>query len=205
MTSLRENAIEILEKYGIKFSKKDNTTRLCTVLRKNQNEINWYRISECQKLSESFIKKFQDKLSLERILECQKLSENFIRELNLTVPVNNWLYKSKQFKLDYIKKNTKFKIVNNSIIAYKSCMSNGCSVFDFQYKYETGLTYESACDCNSDHLSSLGLYSWTKKKALKYYNKGILFKVKIDLDDLGCITKEGKIRCFRLTVLEKVE
>ncbi|HEY0088209.1 MAG TPA: hypothetical protein VGB37_05160 [Candidatus Lokiarchaeia archaeon] len=40
---------------------------------------------------------------------------------------------------------------------------------------------------------------------MSYYSKGILFKVKIDLDDLGCITKEGKIRRFRLTVLEEVE
>src|SRR5574344_915926 len=47
---------------------------------KSIDEVNWSRISACQKLSEDFIREFQDKVYWNRISIYQKLSEDFIRE-----------------------------------------------------------------------------------------------------------------------------
>jgi len=117
------------------------------------------------------------------------------------------LYTSKQDKLEYLKKINIYEILNNEyIIAYKSVRSDNYSVFNFQYKYEIGKIYESHCDCNLDEEDSFGLSAWTKEKALEYYDKGKLLKVKININDIGTITfKDNKIRCFKLEVLEEIK
>ena len=53
-------------------------------------------ISECQKLSENFIRKFQDRVNWMYISTYQKLSEDFIREFQDNV---HWLTISKNQKL----------------------------------------------------------------------------------------------------------
>jgi len=107
--------------------------------------------------------------------------------------------------LEYIKKHTNYEVIDDEyIIAYKSVRSNNYSVINFQYKYEIGKVYESHCDCNLDNENSFGLSAWTKEKALDYYNKGKLLKVKIHIDNLGCIVHNGgKIRAKELTVIEE--
>jgi len=65
-------------------------------------------------------------------------------------------------------------------------------------------TYESHCDCNIDNNSSFGLSAWTIKEAKEYCNQKII-KVKININDLGCIVHSGnKLRCRKFTVLEEV-
>ena len=49
------------------------------------DEVSWYRISRCQKLSEDFIREFKNKVYWCRISKYQKLSENFIREFQYEV------------------------------------------------------------------------------------------------------------------------
>ena len=49
-------------------------------IREYQDKVDWYWISEYQKLSELFIREFQDKVNWSCISEYQKLSELFIRE-----------------------------------------------------------------------------------------------------------------------------
>jgi len=198
-------------------------------IREFQDKVDWKNISAYQKLSEDFIREFQDKVAWEDISEYQKLSEEFIREFknnvnwfyisiyqklskdfmkefNLEKPDNNWLYTSKEEKLEYIKNHTDYEVVNDKyIIAYKSCRSNGYSKFNFQYRYEVGKTYESHCDCNLREEGSFGLSAWTKEGALEYC-KEKLFRVKINIEDIGAIVhKNNKIRCFRLTILEEVK
>ena len=55
----------------------------------NNFEVNWYLISEYQKLSESFIEKHNNKVDWYRISEYQTLSKKFIRKHNII----SWLKK----------------------------------------------------------------------------------------------------------------
>jgi len=176
-------------------------------IREFQDKVDWYNISETHKLSEKFIREFQDKVNWKIISECQKLSRNFIKEFNLTMREDCWRYKTKEEKLKYIKDNKLdkvYKLVGNKyIIAYKSTRLDGYSVFNFQYKYEVGKTYKSHCDCNIDNENSFGLSAWTKEKAIEYH-KGSLYKVRINIEDIGCfVHNNGKIRAKKITILER--
>ena len=62
---------------------------------KSLDDVNWHRISSCQKLSEKFIREFQDKIIWDLISEFQKLSEEFIREFQVKF---DWFYISKYQK-----------------------------------------------------------------------------------------------------------
>ena len=175
-------------------------------IEKHSDKVYWDCISIYQKLSEQFIEKHSDKVYWDYILINQKFSEKFIKKYDFTIPMTCWLYKTKKEKLKYIRNNTHYKVVNNQyIIAYKSTRIDGTSVFNFQYNYQVRKTYESHCDCNINHDNSFGLSAWTKEKALNYYNVGKLFKVKINIEDIGCfIQDDNKIRCWKLTILEEV-
>ena len=62
----------------------------------NLDQVNWYKISSNQKLSESFIREFKDKVEWSCISKYQKLSESFIIEFRHKV---NWYYISEYQKL----------------------------------------------------------------------------------------------------------
>ena len=169
-------------------------------------EQGWINISQYQKLTEGFIREFANKVNWDYISEYQKLSSKFLKGFKLTKPKNSWLYATKKQKLKYLKSIKKHEIIDDEyIIAYKSVRTDMYSVFNFQYKYEIRKTYESHCDCNLGNENSFGLSAWTKEKALEYHDKGKLLKVKIAIEDIGAIVHdEGKIRCFKLEVLEKI-
>ena len=190
------------------------------------DKVRWSVIFRCQSLSEEFIDKHKerwdndsDRLSNRKaIIKYQKLSEEYKIKHNLKSPLDtlgfddikdcdSWLYASTKTKIDYIKKNTKYKIIDNKyIIAYKSVRSDNYSVYNFQYKYEVGKTYESHCDCNLFTDNSFGLSAWNKKQALRYHSKGKLLKVKINIEDIGAIVHSGnKIRCFKFEVVKEVK
>ena len=71
-----------------------NTT--CNTNYKSMVEVDWYRISSCQKLSESFIREFKDEVKWFYISEYQQLSESFIREFKNEI---DWEYISAYQKL----------------------------------------------------------------------------------------------------------
>jgi hypothetical protein len=177
-------------------------------IREFKDKVNWNNIFIHQKLSETFIKEFKDKVNWNWISEYQKLSEEFIKEFNLVKP-DNWLYIPKEEKLNTIKQSNLYEIIDDTyIIAYKSTRS-GYSIINFQYYYEVGKVYEAHCDCNLNNYNSFGLSAWTKERALDYYNDEDvrLFRVKIHIDDLGAFIQNnhGKLRCFKLEVIEQVE
>jgi hypothetical protein len=175
-------------------------------IREFSDKVFWGCISYSQKLSEGFIREIFDKLTLCNIEIYQKLSPEFIKEFNFTIPDTCWLYKDKEYKRKYIKKNTLYQIIGNKVIAYKSCRYNGYSVFNFQYHYEVGGEYEANADYNIDNLNSFGLSAGTKEMALDYFNKGKLFKVEIDLEDIAAIIyKENKIRASKIKILEEIK
>jgi hypothetical protein len=204
---------KLSEQFIEKHSDKINWTRISVYqklseefIEKHSDKVCWYYISQYQKLSEQFIEKHSNKVDWINISRYQKLSEKFRKKHDLTISENCWLYKTKKEKLQYIKKNTNYGIIDNQyIIAYKSTRIDGSSVFNRQYHYEIGNTYESHCDCNINNENSFGLSAWTKEQALEYYNIGKLFKVKINIEDIGCfVQNNNKIRCWKLTILEEV-
>ena len=175
-------------------------------IEKHSNEISWDHISKYQKLTEKFIEKHSNKVNWNLISIYQKLTEKFIEKHGLTVPKDNWFYKSTNDKLSYIKENTNYEVIDNEyIIAYKTIRSDNYSVFNFQYKYEVGKVYTSHCDCNLSNENSFGLSVWTEEGALDYHSIGKLLKVKVNIEDIGAIVhNNNKIRCFKLEVLEEV-
>jgi len=176
-------------------------------IREFKDKVNWYYISEYQTLSEDFIREFKDKVDWYCISKYQILSEDFIKEFKLTIPDTCWLYKFKKFKLEYIKNNTDYEVVDDKyIIAYKSIRKDNRSVYKPQaYLYEIGKEYKSRCNYNIDNENSYGLSAWTRKGALAYHNVGKLLKVRIDIEDIGAIVHScNKIRCKRMSILECV-
>ena len=113
-----------------------------------------------------FKEKFQKKVNWNYISAYQNLSEEFIEKHKLTIPESSWMYKDKEWKRKYIQENTNYDIIDDKVIAYKSCRSDGYSAFNFQYYYEVGKEYESHADYNSDEENSFGLSAWTKEKAI---------------------------------------
>jgi hypothetical protein len=176
-------------------------------IEKHADKINWKHISAYQKLSEEFIDKYQDKVNWGCISGYQKLSKSFRKKHNVKIPYNDWLYTSTEDKINYIKAKTNYEIIDNSyIIAYKAIRSDNYSIFNFQYRYLPGNSYKSHCDCNLDELNSFGLAAWNKEGAIGCGEQHLdfkLIKVLIFVKDIGAITKSGKIRCRKFTVLNE--
>ena len=179
-----------------------------------QNKVYWIRISQYQKLSENFIEKFQDNVDWEDISKYQKLSQGFIKKsqgfikkYNLKVPENNMFYFTKEQKLNLLNsgEGNPYEMDGEHLIAYKATRHDGFSVFNFQYQYEVGKTYESHADGNLGEENSFGLSAWTKEEAINYHNNGELYKIKVHLDDVVAIVhKKKKLRCSRIEVIEKI-
>ena len=178
-------------------------------IREFSDKVDWDYISKYQTLSEDFIIEFSNKVDWDCIFKYQKLSEDFIKnyknKINKDLLKNNWMYKNNKFKLKYLKKIGIYEILDDKyIIAYKSCRKNGSSIYNHRYNYKVGNTYKSNCDCNVDNKNSFGLSAWTREKALDYCKEKLL-KVKINIEDIGCIVhNNSKIRCYKLTVLEEI-
>jgi len=178
-------------------------------IREFQDRVDWYNISAYQKLSEDFIREFKYEIEWTDISKYQKLSPEFIKEFNLKILKTNWLYKTKEWKLNWIKKHTDYEVVDDQyIIVYKSVELNGDSVYNHKFKYKVGKTYEDFhCDCNNNNENSFGLSAWSKEGALNYYSEGKLLEVKINIEDIGCIIPKNnnKIRCWKLTILKEIQ
>lgn len=188
-----------------------------------KDKFDWNKIGVYQQLSEPFIIKHFDELGKYNISTYQKLSDEFIKQHDIKTSKTNWIYWTKQHKLAHIKRynndfgkrkshfdiesdiNKGYEIVDDSyIVAYKSVRKDNYSHFSFRYKYEVGKEYEAHCDCNFNHDNSFGLSAWTKNDILTYYNnKGKLLKVHIDIDDIGTITEQGKIRAKKFKVISE--
>lgn len=174
-------------------------------IRKFQYKVNWYNISMYQELSENFIREFQNKVDWYNISKCQKLSEGFIREfeiyLNKEYIKDNWLYQDKDFLKDQVKSTGLYECYDDYFIAYKGIRNDRYSKFNFQYRYMSGETYESFCDC-SNEIDSFGLSVWTKEKAREYCYE-LVVKVRVNYEDVGRVVHNGgKIRCRKITVLD---
>lgn len=167
-----------------------------------QDYVDWYNISKYQKLSESFIEKFQDKIYWYYISMYQKLSDKFIKDNNIDIYEDNWLYKDTDFKKKQIIYSGLYECHDDYFIGYKAIRDDRYSLFNFQYKYEPGNVYESTCDCTNEE-NSFGLNVGTRDYAKWYASKNsIIVKCKVRYEDVGRIVhKGGKVRCFRIEIL----
>ena len=171
-------------------------------IRKFQYKVDWINISMYQKLSEEFIREFQCKVYLVRISSYQKLSDNFIENFKLTIDKDNWLYKTTKFKKRQIVKCGLYECYEDYFIAYKAIRNDRYSHFNFQYQYLPNETYETHCDCTGNE-NSFGLSVWTEKGAKSYNDSGLIVKVKVMYEDVGrLVHNSNKIRCFKIEILE---
>ncbi len=91
------------------------------------------------------------------------------------------------------------------ILAFKSTRQDGYSIYNFQYQYQVGQTYESHADGNLQEENSFGLSAWTKKEALDYKSNGELYKVRVHIDNVVAIVhKKKKLRCTKIEIIGKV-
>ena len=200
-------------------------------IEKHITDLNLMLISKHQKLSESFINNNRKKLIMTNIIEYQKLSEGFFEERWLLyklhyldyviryhklsdkfikthkLEINKkvlWQYKSTALKKKKLVNFNKYECHDDYFIAYKAIRFNRYSLYNFQYQYLPGGTYESHCDCTSNE-NSFGLNVGTYNFA-KYYlgeTKGFIVKCKVYYKDIGRIVHDGeKVRCFKITVLD---
>ena len=173
-------------------------------IREFKDWVYWDAISYYQRLSEDFIREFKDKVDWDKISTHQHLSEDFIEEfkdrLNMYYLADSWLYKSTEEKKKAVMDTGLYECHKDYFIAYKGVRRNRYSMFNFQYQYLKGKTYETWCDCSADE-NSFGFSAWTKTGARSYCNE-LVVRVKIRYEDVGRVVHDGgKIRCFKLEVL----
>ena len=174
-------------------------------IREFAGRLNWRVISAYQRLSEDIIREFKDKVYWVRISECQHLSKEFIEEfkgrLSMYYVVDSWHYKSVEEKKKAVMDTGLYECHEDYFIAYKGIRADRYSAYNFQYQYLKGHTYETWCDC-SDNEDSFGFSAWTEDSARAYCNE-LVVRVKVRYEDVGRVVhKGGKIRCFKLEVLD---
>jgi len=190
---------KLSEKFIAKFENKVNWRKISwsqnlseSFVETFQHKVNWYCISKHQKLSESFIEKFQDVVHWKSISECQKLSQRLITKFIDNVSKDG-VARFQKLSDNY---RQKFKLpvppnswINASIeFKRKQVLRTNNYILDGDYI----IAYK-------------GIRSENYSKYNFQYRGEKLIKVKIHLNDLGCIVRAGnKLRCFKFTVLEEV-
>jgi hypothetical protein len=165
--------------------------------------LDWYCISEYQKLSEKFIAKHAEQVNWGCISKYQKLSPAFIEKHNLKIK-DNWLYKDAKFKEEAVRECGKYKCLKDYFIAYKAIRPDRYSLYNFQYKYLKGNTYETHADYTNDE-NSFGFSVWTEDEAREYGKGGnvLIIKCKVYYRDVArLVHKNNKVRCSKITILK---
>lgn len=176
-----------------------------TFIREFKDRICWYNISTYQQLSEAFIREFKDRVDWIWIAKYQRLSKNFIRKFKNDIYkkliADSWHYKSVEEKKKAVMETGLYECHDDYFIAYKGIRTDRYSNFNFQYQYLKGHTYETWCDCSANE-NGFGFSAWTETKAREYCDE-LLVRVKVRYEDVGRVVhKGGKIRCFKLEVLD---
>ena len=174
-------------------------------IREFKNMVNWTYISKYQHLSEDFIREFKNKVNWDAVSQYQRLSDEFIEEFEdkiyMNVIADSWHYKSVEEKKKAVIDTGLYECHDDYFIAYKGIRRDRYSRFNFQYQYLKGHTYETWCDC-SDNEDSFGFSAWTEE-SVKQYCSELVVRVKVRYEDVGRVVHDGgKIRCFKLEVLD---
>ena len=170
-------------------------------IREFKGKVDWKYISRYQQLSEDFIREFKDWVEWGYIYKYQRLSKEFIDKVDMRWIADSWHYKSTEEKKKAVMDTGLYECHDDYFIAYKGIRSDRYSKFSFQYQYLKGETYETWCDCSADE-NSFGFSAWTEEGA-RYYCKELVVRVKVRYEDVGRVVHNGgKIRCFKLEVLD---
>ena len=172
-------------------------------IEKYAERVNWDCISKYQHLSEAFIEKHAGEVIWDWIPKYQKLSKAFIKKHNLKIDKDNWLYKDAKFKEEAVRECGKYKCLKDYFIAYKAIRQDRYSLFNFQYKYLKGNTYETHADYTKDE-NSFGFSVWTEDESKNYGgNQALIVRCKIYYRDVArLVHKNNKIRCSKITILD---
>ena len=174
-------------------------------IREFTDRVDWEGISANQHLSEDFIREFADKVDWHSISKYQRLSKEFIEEFkdrgSWSCIADYWHYKSTEEKKKAVIDTGLYECHDDYFIAYKGIRVDRYSKFNFQYQYLKGHTYETWCDCSKEE-NSFGFSAWTEEKARAYCDE-LVVRVKVRYEDVGRVVHNGgKIRCFKLEVLD---
>lgn len=193
-----------------------------------QNKVNWEFISKYQKLSEDFIEKHYDQVYWKNISYYQLLSDDFIWKFRNKIDwynpyretdkkeefikyyksktIDNFGYLSTEQKKVALIATNKYDCYDDYFIAYKTIRHDRYSIYNFQYQYLEGNTYESWCNCTNTK-NSFGLSVATADYCNNFINTykretDIIVKCKINYEDIGMIYNNGEIvRCFKITII----
>ena len=174
-------------------------------IREFADRVDWNMISMYQQLSEGFIREFADRVNWYCISMYQHLSDKFIGEfkdmLDVEFIADSWHYKSTEEKKKAVMDTGLYECHEDYFIAYKGIRRDRYSNFSFQYQYLKGHTYETWCDCSANE-NGFGFSAWTEGGARSYCDE-LVVRVKVRYEDVGRVVhKGGKIRCFKLEVLD---
>ena len=174
-------------------------------IREFKENVKWGWISHYQHLSEDFIREFKNRVWWFWISECQCLSEEFIREfkdwLSMDGIADSWHHKSTEEKKRAVMNTGLYECHEDYFIAYKGIRADRYSKFNFRYQYLKGHTYKTWCDC-SDEENSYGFSAWTEEEAREYCDE-LVVRVKVRYEDVGRVVHNGgKIRCFKMEILD---
>ena len=169
------------------------------------HRIDWCLILKYQHLSENFLRKSKGWVHWGLISRYQRLSKEFIEEfkdkLDTGFIADSWHYKSVEEKKKAVINTGLYECHENYFIAYKGIRRDRYSRFNFQYQYFKGETYETWCDC-SDNEDSFGFSAWTEE-SVKQYCSELVVRVKVRYEDVGRVVHDdGKIRCFKIEILD---
>ena len=169
-------------------------------IEKHENKVNWYCISESQKLSEKFIEKHENKVNWYHISCSQKLSEKFIEKHADKINKEIQLKKHHR-KYDPIEEAKQYAEKHNLIIkdgflhAFRNHNKWGRGVFSKTILYtKKNVEYRDwHCDLDPNKKNSFGLGIWPEGNV----------EVKVKLEDFGCevIDKDdGKARVWAFQI-----
>lgn len=174
-------------------------------IREFKDEVSWDWISKYQHLSEDFIREFKDRVDWDNISIYQHLSKEFIEEfkdkLDMVLIGNSWHYKSTEEKKKAVESTGLYECHEDYFVAYKGIRRDRYSKYNFQYQYLKGYTYETWCDCSPNE-DSFGFSAWTEDRASAYCDE-LIVRVKVRYEDVGRVVHNGgKIRCFKIEILD---
>ena len=174
-------------------------------IREFKENVKWGWISHYQHLSEDFIREFKNRVWWFWISKYQRLSDEFIEEFEdkiyMNVITDSWHYISTEEKKKAVIDTGLYECHEDYFIAYKVIGCVRYSAYNFHYQYLKGETYETWCDC-SDEEDSYGCSAWTEKEA-RDYCKELVVRVKVRYEDVGRVVHDGgKIRCFKMEILD---
>ena len=174
-------------------------------IREFADQVYWDLISQHQHLSEGFIREFKDRVDWDWISRYQRLSKEFIKEFKDIIYIrwiaDSWHYKSTEEKKKAVINTGLYECHKDYFIAYKGIRADRYSKYNFLYQYLKGETYETWCDCSADE-NSYGFSVWTENGAMNYCDE-LVVRVKVRYEDVGRVVYNGgKIRCFKMKVLD---